>query len=288
MKSALLTIAILSFSFTAISQRKIAEEYKEKGTKFAKEGNYTEAIENLDRAIQIDPTYAAAYNNRGIVNMELKKYNEALDDFNRAIKNNPLDPAFLINRALVNERLDLLEKAVEDYSKAIEIDPFTADIYMKRGILYDQLKKYKEAVDDFDMALKFTPDNADLYYYRGLAKLSSEEFYDGHRDFFKAAEMGHFKSKNLIAEVFFDNYPDDEELAMNIRCSMKMYLKDYEGAVKDLDRLIKISPKNGKYYLNRGLAKIHLEDKKNGCKDIKKAMDYKEFDANEEYSRYCE
>ena len=105
---------------------------------------------------------------------------------------------------------------------------------------------------------------------------------------FKASEMGSFKAKNMIVDVFFDNYPDDEVLELNIRSSMKLYLKDYNAALIDLNELIKISPKNGKAYLHRGIVYINLDNRKEGCKDFKKAMNLKEFKANEEYKRYCE
>ena len=287
-KKIIITGFIIFHAIIILPQGKIAEQYKEKGTKFAKEGRFEDAIENLNRAIQIEPNYAAAYNNRGIVFMQQGKYKEAISDFARAIEINDQDPAFFINRGMTNEKLENYMKAIDDYGMAIDLDPYKADYYVKRGLMYQEIKDYKKAVEDFDMAIKFDIDNYDYYYYRGLAKLSSIEYYDGHKDLFKAAEMGSFKAKNMIVDVFFDNYSDDEELALNIRSSMKLYLKDYNAAIYDLDELIKISPKNGKAYLHRGLAYIKLDNKKDGCKDLKKAMSLKEFKASEEYNRYCE
>ncbi len=287
-KNILLLSLLLFPGVNLFSQGKIAEQYKEEGTKYAKEGRFDLAIESLDRAIQIEPKYAAAYNNRGIVKMQQKKYKEAISDFNEAININNQDPAFFINRGITKEKMELFQEAANDYGRAIDLDPYKADNYIKRGLIYQELKDYNKAVEDFNIAIKFDVDNYDYYYYRGIAKLSSDKYYDGHKDLFKAAEMGSFKAKNMIVDVFFDNYPDDEELALNIRSSMKLYLKDYNSALKDLDDLIKISPKNGKAYLNRGIVYINLDNKKDGCKDLKKAMNLKEYKANEEYQRYCE
>jgi len=286
-KKIIIISIILVNTLNILSQGKIAEQYKEKGTKLAKEGRFIDAIENLNRAIQIEPNYAAAYNNRGIVEMQQGKYKLAISDFSKAISINNQDPAFFINRGMTNEKIDNYNKAINDYGMAIDLDPYNADYYVKRGLIYQELKEYKKAVEDFDIAIKFDIDNYDYYYYRGLAKLSSVKYYDGHKDLFKAAEMGSFKAKNMIVDVFFDNYSDDEELALNIRSSMKLYLKEYEAALNDLDELIKISPKNGKAYLNRGIVNIKLGYRKDGCKDLKKAMNLKEFKANEEYERYC-
>lgn len=288
MKTIILILLIVNIIFNSFPQGQIATQYKEKGTKFAKEGNYTEAIENLNKAIQIEPNYAAAYNNRGIVRMELKEYEEAISDFTQAIKINNQDPAYYINRAITWEKIDEIHDAIDDYGSAIDLEPYNPEYYVKRGVLYDKLKEYKNAVEDFNMAIKFDEDNADYYYFRGLSKLCSEEYFDGHKDLFKAAQMGSFKSKNMIIDVFFNNISDDEEFALNVRSSMKLYTKDYQGAIEDLDKLIKISPKNGKYYLTRGVAEIRSENRVDGCRDLKKALNLREYEAQEEFEKYCE
>ncbi len=288
MKTLILTFLLVNLIFNSFPQGQIATQYKEKGTKLAKEGNYTEAIENLNKAIQIEPNYAAAYNNRGIVKMQLKQYEEAIADFTQAIKINNQDPAYFINRGITREKINKIHEAINDYGSAIDLEPYNPEYYVKRGILYDRLKEYKKAVEDFNMAIKFDQNNADYYYFRGLSKLSSEEYFDGHKDLFKAAQMGSFKSKNMIIDVFFNNISDDEEFALSVRSSMKLHLKDYEGAIEDLDKLIKISPKNGKYYLTRGVAKIRSEKRSEGCRDLKKALNLREYEAQEEFERYCE
>ena len=50
---------------------------------------YTEAIADLDKAIELDPKVAAAYTNRGIAKAHLKQYTEAIADLDKAIE---LDP----------------------------------------------------------------------------------------------------------------------------------------------------------------------------------------------------
>ena len=47
------------------------------------------AIADFNKAIQLDPNLAGAYNNRGVVYSETGKYKPAIADFNKAIQ---LDP----------------------------------------------------------------------------------------------------------------------------------------------------------------------------------------------------
>jgi tetratricopeptide (TPR) repeat protein len=43
------------------------------------------AIEYLDNAIKLNPSYASAYNNRGAVYLNLNQYQRAIEEFNKAI-----------------------------------------------------------------------------------------------------------------------------------------------------------------------------------------------------------
>jgi len=48
-------------------------------------------------------------------------------------------------------------------------------------------------------------------------------------------------------------------------------LQAYRGAIQDFNKAIEINPNLAQAYLNRGLAKISLGQKKDGCLDLSKA-----------------
>ena len=48
--------------------------------------NYQKAIEDLNKAIELDPKYAYAYCNRSRAYFMLKNYHQALEDANKAIE----------------------------------------------------------------------------------------------------------------------------------------------------------------------------------------------------------
>ena len=52
-------------------------------------GKYEEAIKDYDKAIELDPDYSDAYNNRGLAKYYLDKYGEAIKDFNKVIELTP-------------------------------------------------------------------------------------------------------------------------------------------------------------------------------------------------------
>ena len=52
-------------------------------------GQYERAIQDYNKAIQLNPNYAEAYNNRGWAYYCLKQYGKALKDFEKALELNP-------------------------------------------------------------------------------------------------------------------------------------------------------------------------------------------------------
>ena len=80
------------------------------------------AIEDYSKAIEIDPDYAEAYNNRGFVYDVMGEYGQAIDDFNKAIE------------------------LVPDYAKA----------YYNRGVTYVKQGRNDEALADFEKALAYS------------------------------------------------------------------------------------------------------------------------------------
>ena len=78
-----------------------AEAYNNRGNAYNGRGNYRQAIDDLNRAIEIKPNFTMAYYNRGIVYHGLGNYRQAIEDFDRAIEIRPGHAYSYNNRALV-------------------------------------------------------------------------------------------------------------------------------------------------------------------------------------------
>jgi tetratricopeptide (TPR) repeat protein len=89
-------------------------------------GNYQQALEDFDRAIELDPTFAEAYWGRG------KTYRE--------LGNNP--------------------QAIKDFDRAIELEPKFSETYWDRGKIYNELGNHQQAIEDWKMAAKLGHEGA--------------------------------------------------------------------------------------------------------------------------------
>jgi Flp pilus assembly protein TadD len=92
MKAALLVVALLlssSVPALAQNQRSEAEKLVKFGISVAQYNLWREAISRFERAADIDPTYAAAYNNLAIAYEQQGKLDDARKAYEKALKLEP-------------------------------------------------------------------------------------------------------------------------------------------------------------------------------------------------------
>ena len=87
MKKSILLLFILLIPVLAHAQT--AEEYFNKGLEKGKKGDYRGAIQDFNKAIQLNPNLADVYNYRGLAKGLLDDLRGAIQDFNKAIQLNP-------------------------------------------------------------------------------------------------------------------------------------------------------------------------------------------------------
>lgn len=100
----------------------LAMFYQETG--FRNNDNYNKAFACYDSIISIDANFAAAYFNKGYINLEyLQNYQEGINQFTKAIDYFPNYFQAYYNRGLCYESLDQPKLAEQDYRAALRIQP---------------------------------------------------------------------------------------------------------------------------------------------------------------------
>ena len=166
-----------------------AAAYNNRGSAKAGLGRYDEAIADCDKAIQLQPDYAAAYNNRGNAKAGLGRYDEAIADYDKAIRLNPDYAAAYYNRGNAKAGLGRHDEAIADYDKAIRLNPDDAAAYNNRGSAKNNLGRCDEAIADYDKAIRLNPDDAAAYNNRGNAKDNLGRCDEAIADYDKAIQI---------------------------------------------------------------------------------------------------
>ena len=243
-------------------------------TKFKQE-QYENAIVNFDKAIQLEPNYVIAYNNRGGTKVELDAYDAAILDFDKAIQLKPDYAETYNNRAVAKYELSAYDAAILDFDKAIQLKPDYAKAYRGRGLTKYELSAYDAAILDFDKAIQLKPDYALAYRERGGTKYKLGAYDAAILDFDKAIQLkpdyalayrerGRAKSslKQYYSAILdFDKaiqLKSDFVIAYNDRGLAKFRLGAYDDAILDLDIAIQLKPNDAEAYLSRGIAEIQL------------------------------
>jgi predicted O-linked N-acetylglucosamine transferase (SPINDLY family) len=117
-----------------------------------------EALQSCDLAVGIDPGHWRAWYNRGNALLELKRADEALASYDRALAIHPRHADALINRGLAFAGLGNQEAAVQNYNRALEVDPGHVGALNNLGIAFNYLRRYEEALESYRRAMEIKPD----------------------------------------------------------------------------------------------------------------------------------
>ena len=160
-----------------------------RGTMEYMSGQGAEAIVHYDRAIELSPHCARAYNNRGGARLILSDHAEAISDFNKAIDLAPTYVSAYHNRANAYLDSEQYAKAITDYTRAIELNPQFAKAYFGRGFAHLALGHYDEAISDYTQAIRLNPAYARAYYTRAIGYAHLEEREKAARDMRQAVAL---------------------------------------------------------------------------------------------------
>ena len=219
-----------------------AEAYNYRGLAYNDKKYYEMALSDYNKAITFDPNYANAYNNRGNYYAIVKKeYDRALQEYDKAITLSPKDARIYSNRGFAYYRKNDPESALRDYNKALVLDQNLPNAYVNRGVLYLGKKEYEKALQDFNKAIELDPSYAFAYYGRGSLYFHKKEYDRALQDFNKAIELDPSYAFAYIG-----------------RGSVYITKKEYNKALRDYDKAIELNPDDHDIYLMRENLKKQL------------------------------
>jgi tetratricopeptide (TPR) repeat protein len=156
------------FKRTGGTAEKAFEHYN-RGVKLHQAGDLPGAIAAYARAIELDPTFADAYNNLGAAYVSLKDIPAAVNDFTRSIELAPSANAYN-NRGSIYFSQQKYEEAIADLSASLKLKP-SADVYANRGVAYQNTNRDALALTDYERAIELDPKFGRAYVLRGIILL---------------------------------------------------------------------------------------------------------------------
>lgn len=176
-----------------------AQDYYKRADKHAKNHEYEMQLDDLTKAIELDPNMAEAYMERGSLyawNLPKERggYAKAVADYTRCLELKPNDYLARWNRALFSKDLSQYESAIADYTILIEGDTdfgrvggknkLAARALYYRACLYQEHQKdYSKAITDYTAALQLDPETQGAHRKRGECYERMGESEKAQQDF---------------------------------------------------------------------------------------------------------
>ncbi len=251
--SLIVLISIISISVFAQSPKKI---YKT-ALVFQKSEKYQDAINNLDKVIEIDPTYVKAYVARAKCYESLNKAEKALDDYERAATLEPKKEEYTNKAAQIAFSLKKYEKSIKDADLALARDKKLMNLYHIKVLSLFALHHLDEALQTANKALEIKK-NFQTYYDKAEVLYAKNEFKEAQNNYQLANSYGNRVESYLgIANSYYHLElfsqainAANSALAIDQKSkdaywirALSYYKKmDYMNAINDLSQIIVLYP----------------------------------------------
>src|SRR4030095_3832082 len=113
-----------------------AQDYILKGLAYYENKDFTGALNEYNKAVEISPDFAEAYYHRGRAYTELNDFSSAINEYTKTINLNPNHEKAYINRGFIYNETKEYSKAISDFQKGVEINPNSINGYYNMGVAY--------------------------------------------------------------------------------------------------------------------------------------------------------
>jgi serine/threonine-protein kinase len=265
--------------------------------------DYQEAIADCTAALNINPNLPKAYLYRGMAHFELEDYPKAMEDYNQALNINPNLAEGYFNRGLNRIGLGEYQEAIADFNEALKLNPNYTQAYLNRGYTRLQVGDNWGSLEDFDQALHLDPVSAKAFFSQMAPAFSQElgAVEDENQQLIQGLmlqgnlryESGDYHAAlNAFNQVL--NLDPNHLEAYNRRSTVRSALRDYEGALEDLEMAKNLSlshqsslqstpavtvGQTPKAYYHQGVEKLQIGDFQGAIADFNQVLQMNGNDA---------
>lgn len=212
----------------------------------------------LKKVVDLNPEFAMAHKDLGVLYLSKRLFDYAEDEFNQALKIAPDNFDILFEYANYLHATTDFAKADEYYQKALQINPDDPDALGFSALNKIQLNELDKAYEQITHAIEHNPNNSFMYFIAGKIKFIQKMYEDAKMYFVKSYELektydcehmlglcyyelGDYEQANGIFKHMLEKNPLNINLLLNsAHCYEKLGKKDDALAV--LDKIVDTFP----------------------------------------------
>jgi tetratricopeptide (TPR) repeat protein len=245
--------------------------------------NYTEAIDILDHAIELDSSDYSAYLLKAIFLNDMGEHEESLKFIKTVLKLGPENSQIFLNK--ISNRSN--EEEIGFLSHFVHVSNFYSYTYTFKGRVLSLMGEHQEAIRAFDKAIEVNPNYSKAYSNKGNALTQLSNYDEAISCFEKSIELNrdckftYYNLANTLKimnryEDALDNYnkaislSQDKEsvLFYNNKGLVLLDMGRREEAVECFEKCLKLE-ENPTAYLNKAIALMGL----NNYEEVLKCVD---------------
>ncbi|KAI6351372.1 TOM (translocase of outer membrane) complex component [Pyricularia grisea] len=163
--------------------------YNMRGTFKCLRGKHEEALQDLTKCVELDPSMTQGYIKRASMYLELGKTQEAQADFETASTQNPEDPDIYYHRAQLHFIQGEFPEAAKDYQKSIDLDRDFIFSHIQLGVTQYKMGSIASSMATFRRCVKNFEKVPEVYNYFGELLMDQNRFPDAVEKFDTAIEL---------------------------------------------------------------------------------------------------
>jgi tetratricopeptide (TPR) repeat protein/tRNA A-37 threonylcarbamoyl transferase component Bud32 len=208
-------------------------------------GKFHEAMEVIDKAIEMTPDDYLVWHIKGLIAMDLKDHREAIRCFDREIECDRARPGALEDKVKVFQQIEDYERALDVIEVGIERFPNLSRLRVRQAAILDNLARPDEAERSLRIALTQEPDNIGALHDLAVHLQNKGEYA-------QALEPLH-KLINFIADGDGANLDN----ALTLRAKSLFALEHFKDAHEELERIVSTYPQNANALYLLGILTVY-------------------------------
>lgn len=154
------------------------KDYLDEGIFNINSGKFQEAIDNINKSLELKKDWDIPYFYRAVANQALENFDEAMLDYTKSIQlNDKMNDAYYNRARIILSRKDIenpnIENAIKDLEKALELDDKFIDALFAMAAAQKKLGNYHKALEYLEKLLEIEPD---AVHARALKKLILQKY----------------------------------------------------------------------------------------------------------------
>ena len=220
---------------------------------------------------------AEFFNNQALLEVKQGRFKLAVDNLKKALAIDPINVVYYINLGNVYTEIGDFESSIDCYLASLKIEPDNPDIYYNRGILFCRINDFNSAKMDFEKSISLNEKNHLAFnnlgnvffemkdFYKAIAcydkaTIIQNDFAEGYQNLGKSLkEIGQYTEaiENLNKAINFNSKLYE---AYNCRALIFMQLKNYPCALEDIKSALSLNKNMNYVWSNFLTLKLNLCD----------------------------